>query len=84
MIQRVFFGKVTNEKNKHLADLSWREIGLMAPLLFLMVFMGVYPRPFLDATKESVTAIQKRVAHQAGGDVEHADATAIPEPSTKR
>ena len=49
MIQRVFFGKVTNEKNRTLADLSWREIGLMVPLLFLMVYMGVYPSPFLDA-----------------------------------
>ncbi|MGH9949006.1 MAG: complex I subunit 4 family protein [Pyrinomonadaceae bacterium] len=69
MIQRVFFGKINNEKNKSLTDLSWREIGLMIPLLFLMVFMGVYPRPFLDTTKESVTSIQKRVMHQAGGTV---------------
>ncbi|MGB7209472.1 MAG: NADH-quinone oxidoreductase subunit M [Pyrinomonadaceae bacterium] len=74
MIQRVFFGKVNNEKNKHLADLSWREIGLMVPLLFLMVFMGVYPRPFLDATKASVTAIQKGVMQQAGGEVEKVQA----------
>jgi NADH-quinone oxidoreductase subunit M len=74
MIQRVFFGKVTNDKNKHLADLSWREIGLMVPLLFLMVFMGVYPRPFLDATKESVVSIQQRVVHQAGGEVEKVQA----------
>lgn len=72
MIQRVFFGKVTNEKNKGLADLSLREIGLIAPLVFLMVFMGVYPRPFLDAAKDSVNAIQKRVMHQAGGDIDHA------------
>ena len=74
MIQRVFFGKVTNEKNRSLKDLSWREIGLIAPLLFLMVFMGVYPRPFLDAANESVNAIQKRVMHQAGGEVDHAAA----------
>ena len=40
-------GKVTNEKNKTLGDLSWREIGLMVPLLFLMVYMGVYPKPIL-------------------------------------
>ena len=53
MIQRVFFGKVTNEKNRTLADLSWREIGLIAPLLFLMVYMGVYPQPFLDARQKS-------------------------------
>lgn len=69
LIQRVFFGKVTNDKNKKLVDLSWREIGLIAPLMFLMVFMGVYPRPFLDAAKDSVNAIQKRVMHQAGGDI---------------
>jgi len=77
MIQRVFFGKVTNEKNKGLSDLSYREIGLIAPLLFLMVFMGVYPRPFLDAAKDSVNAIQKRVMHQAGGDVDHAEVKTI-------
>ena len=69
MIQRVFFGKITNEKNRSLADLSWREIGLIAPLLFLMVYMGVYPKPFLDRSEESVKAIQERVVHQAGGTV---------------
>ncbi|HEV8593137.1 MAG TPA: NADH-quinone oxidoreductase subunit M, partial [Pyrinomonadaceae bacterium] len=72
MIQRVFFGKVTNAKNKSLADLSWREIGLITPLLLLMVFMGVYPRPFLDTSKDAVMAIQERVMKQAGGTVEHA------------
>ena len=56
MVQRVFFGKVTNEKNKTLADLSWREIGLMIPLLALMVYMGVFSRPFLKRSEESVKA----------------------------
>ncbi len=67
MVQRVFFGKLTNPKNKGLKDLSWREIGLIAPLVFLMVYMGVYPKPFLNASKEAVVAIQERVLHQAGG-----------------
>ncbi|MBK9162852.1 MAG: NADH-quinone oxidoreductase subunit M [Acidobacteria bacterium] len=70
MIQRVFFGKVTNEKNRGLVDLSPREIGIMIPLLFLMVFMGVYPRPFLDRSRDAVVAIQERVVKQAGGTVE--------------
>jgi NADH-quinone oxidoreductase subunit M len=75
MVQRVFFGKVTNDKNRRLSDLSTREIALIAPLLFLMVFMGVYPRPFLDASRESVVAIQERVMQRAGGEVEqHASA----------
>ncbi|MFN2390767.1 MAG: NuoM family protein [Pyrinomonadaceae bacterium] len=70
MVQRVFFGKVTNPKNKNLTDLSWREIGLIAPLLFLMVFMGVYPQPFLDALKESIAAIEQRLkGGEAGGTI---------------
>ncbi len=76
MIQRVFFGKITNSANKRLRDLNWREIGLLAPLLFLMVFMGVYPRPFLAATQKSVAAIQERVTGQKGAtvaEVSHSD-----------
>lgn len=72
MVQRVFFGKVTKDENRNLSDLSVREIGLIVPLVLLMVFMGVYPRPFLDASKDAVNAIQKRVMHQAGGDIDQA------------
>lgn len=74
MVQRVFFGKVTNEKNKILADLSWREIGLMVPLIILMVYMGVFPKPILKRSDEVIKAIQERVMHQAGGTIEKADA----------
>jgi NADH-quinone oxidoreductase subunit M len=69
MLQRVVFGKVTNPKNEHLQDLNAREIGLLVPLLALMLFMGVYPGPFLDRSQGSVEAIQKRVVNgKAGGD----------------
>ncbi len=73
MVQRVFFGKITNPKNRRLADLTPRELGLIAPLLFLMVFMGVYPKPFLDRSRQSVVAIQERVMGQAGGSFEKVD-----------
>ena len=69
MVQRVFFGKVTNPKNKNLKDLSWRELGLIAPLLILMVYMGVFPKPFLKRSRESIVAIQERVMGQAGGTI---------------
>jgi len=69
MVQRVFFGKVTNDKNKVLADLSWREIGLMVPLLILMVYMGVYPKPFINRADASIKTIHERVMKQAGGAV---------------
>src|ERR1700704_2224270 len=67
MLQRVLFGKVTNPKNAQLSDLNAREIGLLIPLLLLMLFMGVYPQPFLDRSKASIEAVQRRVVGQAGG-----------------
>jgi NADH-quinone oxidoreductase subunit M len=62
MLQRVVFGKVTNPENTKLRDLNAREIGLLVPLLALMLFMGVYPRPFLDRSKASVEEVRNRVA----------------------
>ena len=53
MFQRVIFGKVTNEKNKDLKDLSVREIAIFAPLIFFIIWIGVYPSTFLDKTKAS-------------------------------
>jgi NADH-quinone oxidoreductase subunit M len=53
MFQRVMFGKVENEKNKDLKDLSWREIAIFAPLILFIVWIGVYPSTFLNKTKAS-------------------------------
>jgi NADH-quinone oxidoreductase subunit M len=51
MFQRVMFGTVTNEKNKDLKDLSWREIALFVPLILFIVWIGVYPDTFLNKTQ---------------------------------
>jgi len=67
MIQRVIFGEVTKPENASLSDLNAREIGLLVPLLLLMLFMGVYPRPFLDRSKGAVEEIRARVAAPTAG-----------------
>ncbi len=68
MLQRVVFGKVTNPKNAGLHDLNARDLGLLVPLLALMLFMGVYPRVFLDRSQASVEEIRARLAiSRAGG-----------------
>jgi NADH-quinone oxidoreductase subunit M len=68
MLQRVVFGKITNPENAGLRDLNTRELGLLLPLLALMLFMGVYPRVFLDRSQASVETIRSRVtASPAGG-----------------
>jgi NADH-quinone oxidoreductase subunit M len=67
MLQRVLFGKVTNPENATLRDLNARELGLLIPLLVLMLFMGVFPRPFLDRSQASVEAVRVRVAEPPTG-----------------
>jgi NADH:ubiquinone oxidoreductase subunit 4 (subunit M) len=54
----------------------------MIPLLFLMVYMGVYPRPFLNASRQSVVAIQERVVRQSGGTIETVNTNPKPQMNT--
>ena len=51
--QRVFHGEPDGE-NAEMPDLTWREGLVMAPLLGLIVFLGVYPQPMLDRIQPSV------------------------------
>ncbi len=46
MFQKMFLGPVSREENAHLPDLNRREILYMVPLLALMFWIGLYPRPF--------------------------------------
>jgi NADH-quinone oxidoreductase subunit M len=74
MLQRVLFGETKNPENARLLDLNKRELGLILPLMLLMLFMGVYPRPFLDRSQAAVLAIRKYVLHSpAGGTIETAN-----------
>ena len=73
MLQRVVFGRITHEENRGLKDLSLREIGLLAPLVVLMIVMGVYPRPFLDMTQGAVTQVRSRVVLPEAGGSLHAE-----------
>ncbi len=57
--QRVFHGPARGD-NAKMADLRWREGLVLAPLLALIVFLGVYPRPVLERMEPAVEAL---VAH---------------------
>ena len=62
LYQRVFFGELTNEKNKDLADLNRREQWTLIPLIVIAFWIGLYPKPFLDRMAPTVDRVLERVA----------------------
>ena len=71
LYRRVIFGELTKENLKSITDLNMREIGFFAPLVVLALFMGIYPKPFLDVLHVSVENLvaQTQMARAGGADV---------------
>ena len=57
--QRVFHGP-TDDANRDMGDLKGWEALIMVPLIALIVFLGVYPKPALDRIDPSVSEL---IAH---------------------
>ena len=62
--QRVFHGE-PDEENADMADMNWREGLVMAPLLVLIVFLGVYPKPMLDRIEPAVARLVSHVENHS-------------------
>ena len=54
LYRRVIFGVLEKASLKQLLDLSPREVAILAPLVLLTIFYGIYPAPVLDVTAASV------------------------------
>jgi NADH-quinone oxidoreductase subunit M len=61
LYQRMFFGTIENPKNQTLTDLNWREWAYMTPLLLLSLWIGCYPKPFMEYIKKPVNAVVRQV-----------------------
>ena len=61
MYQRVVFGPVTHEENRSLTDLSPREIAVFVPIVVLVFWMGIYPKPLLSRMEPSIKQIVARI-----------------------
>jgi NADH-quinone oxidoreductase subunit M len=65
MYQRVIFGEVRHEANRHLADLSLREWAVLLPVVLFIVWIGVYPAPFTGKTEATIEALRAQVQIKA-------------------
>ncbi len=55
--KKTFFGPVTNEANKTLKDLDKKETWSLVPLVLIVVWLGIYPKPVLEPIDNSVKAM---------------------------
>jgi NADH-quinone oxidoreductase subunit M len=79
MYQRVMFGEVTHEANKHLRDLTLREVMVLVPVVLLIVWIGMYPQPFLKRMEASTRAVVERVVTVAHMRAAQSRTTSCPE-----
>jgi NADH-quinone oxidoreductase subunit M len=55
LYRRVVFGKLDKEHLKQIVDLEPREIAIFAPLVVLVIWMGIWPDPFLSVFDATVS-----------------------------
>ena len=60
LVQRMFFGPLSNPKNKGLKDLNVRESVALAPLVALIFVIGLFPSLLLERTRDSVAVVIDR------------------------
>jgi NADH-quinone oxidoreductase subunit M len=62
MYKDVFFGPVTNAVNRQLKDLSTREVLVMVPIIILIFWIGLFPKPFLNRIEPTTQVLLGRLA----------------------
>jgi len=61
MVQRVFFGPLTQNENKKLKDIGFKEVCVLLPLIVLIFWMGLHPKPFFEKMSGSVNVLLDQV-----------------------
>ena len=71
MVQRVLLGKITISDNQTLTDLNRREILTLVPIIALVLWIGIYPKPFLKLTSAGsahlIETVHKKHAQMDAG-----------------
>jgi NADH-quinone oxidoreductase subunit M len=57
MFEKVFLGPVTQSENLQLKEITTREILTLVPILVLIFWIGLYPKPFLTLINPTVNQL---------------------------
>jgi NADH-quinone oxidoreductase subunit M len=75
MVQRVYYGKVTNPENAHMQDVTVREWAGLAPLCAMALLMGIVPtlftKPMEPAVRRMVERVQSAEPVRVNNDIQH-------------
>jgi NADH-quinone oxidoreductase subunit M len=61
MVQRVIFNALDKPANRSIPDLNSRELTILVPLVVAILWIGIYPRPFLDRMEPAATRLLTEV-----------------------
>jgi NADH-quinone oxidoreductase subunit M len=61
LYRRIIFGVLEKRNLQGILDLSKREVAILAPLVIVTLFFGVYPKPIFDVTSASVANLVQQV-----------------------
>jgi NADH-quinone oxidoreductase subunit M len=67
LYRKVVYGMLTKPSLAAISDIGAREILILAPLIIMTIFFGVYPRPVIDMSAASVTALLENYHQAIGG-----------------
>ena len=62
LYRRVVFGVQKHADAAAMTDLSFRELAMVVPLGFAVLWMGIYPESFLAPMRADIAALDARVA----------------------
>jgi NADH-quinone oxidoreductase subunit M len=66
LYRKVVFGALQKPALMGIKDVSWREAVILAPLVILTILFGFYPKPVLDISAASVTALTQNYQNAIG------------------
>ncbi|HEY5208865.1 MAG TPA: NADH-quinone oxidoreductase subunit M [Stellaceae bacterium] len=57
LYRRVVFGTITRDDVRAMLDLNWREMVVFAPMIAIVIWMGIYPSSFLRPMQPAISHI---------------------------